>query len=101
MAYPSPMRKPSITAAAPRATGGMGPKSWAVLERAGIRSLDELKAVDAFALYARLKPLTPGMSINFLYGVLAAQEGTHWLTVQRERRTEILLRLDGMWSRSS
>lgn len=73
---------------------GIGPKSLAILKTVGVRTIEQLQAADAFELYARLKPVTPGLSINFLYGLLAAQEGVHWLQVQRLRRTEILLRLD-------
>lgn len=75
---------------------GIGPKSAAILQAAGIHTAEQLRAADAFALYARLKPQTPGMSLNFLYGLLAAQDGVHWLQVKRTRRTEILLRLDAL-----
>lgn len=75
---------------------GLGPKSMSVLNSAGIFGLEQLQASDAFDLYARLKPVTPGLSINFLYALLAAQSGLQWQQVQRERRTEILMRLDDM-----
>jgi DNA transformation protein len=75
---------------------GIGPKSLASLHSIGVTTLEQLQACDAFDLYQRLKLVTPGLSINFLYGLLAAQTGVHWQQVQRERRTEILLRLDDM-----
>lgn len=68
----------------------------AVLNTVGVTTLEQLQARDAFDLYTHLEPVTPGLSINFLYSLLAAQAGVHWQQVQRERRTEILLRLDDM-----
>ena len=40
--------------------------------------------------------MTPGPSIDFLCGLLAAQSGVHWQRVQCGRRTGILLRLHDM-----
>jgi len=53
-----------------------------------------LRARDPYDLYRQLKEIAPGVSLNMLYAIFAAIEGCHWRDVQRERRTEILLRLD-------
>lgn len=74
----------------------LGPKSRAWLGEIGIETPAQLQAADAFQLYARLKARDPGVSLNLLYALLGAQEGRHWREVQRDRRTEILLRLDDM-----
>lgn len=73
---------------------GFGPKSTEALARIGITRLDQLKPLDPYEVYARLKATMPGVSLNFLYGIIAAVEGCHWRDVQRTRRTEILLRLE-------
>jgi DNA transformation protein len=73
---------------------GLGPKSTAALDALGIRTLEQLKQRDLYRVYAKLKARDRAVSLNFLYGMIAAVEGVHWRDVQRERRTEILLRLD-------
>ncbi|MBL0726612.1 TfoX/Sxy family DNA transformation protein [Piscinibacter sp. HJYY11] len=73
---------------------GFGPKSTLALRKIGIESLAQLRERDAYEVYALLKRQIPGTSLNFLYGLLAAQEGVDWREIARSRRTEILLRLD-------
>jgi DNA transformation protein len=75
---------------------GFGPKTTAALAAVGVRSLADLRSRDAYDLYRELKGRDPLVSLNFLYGILAAQEGCDWREVQRHRRTEILLVLDEM-----
>jgi DNA transformation protein len=83
--------------AAPVATlPGLGPKSAAALARLGVHTPEALRGADAVALYLRLKALDPRTSLNMLYGLLAAQEGRPWQAIARERRTELLLRLDAL-----
>jgi DNA transformation protein and related proteins len=75
---------------------GFGPKTTLALASIGIHSIEVLRASDPFEVYARLKAAIPGVSMNFLYGLIAAVEGCDWREVQRTRRTELLLRLDDM-----
>lgn len=75
---------------------GLGPRSLEQLAALGITSAEALRAQDPFALYARLKARWPGASLNLLYALIGAQEDLDWRAVARERRTEILLRLDAM-----
>ncbi len=81
---------------APDATclSGFGPKSTEALAQIDIFSLEQLKAMDPYEIYVRLKKSVPGVSLNFLYAIIAAQEGGGWRDVQRTRRTAILLRLE-------
>lgn len=74
----------------------LGSKSQTWLRQVGITTPAQLRAVDAFTLYARLKTEVPGVSLNLLYALIGAQEGLHWQVVKRERRSDILLRLDDM-----
>jgi DNA transformation protein len=73
---------------------GFGPKSADALRRIGIDSLEELRARDVYDVYRQLKATAPGTSLNFLYALIAAREGSDWREVQKQQRTEILLRLD-------
>jgi len=75
---------------------GLGPRSLAQLAALGISSAAQLRSQDAFAVYARVKAAWPGASLNLLYALIGAQEDLDWRTVARERRTEILLRLDAL-----
>lgn len=74
----------------------LGPQSRGHLAAIGIESVEALQARDAFEVYAALKARWPGASRNLLYALLAVQEGCDWREIARERRTEILLRLDAM-----
>jgi DNA transformation protein len=75
---------------------GLGPKSRAQLAALGVHSLSDLRAQDAIDLYARLKRQWPGASMNLLYALIGAQDDLDWREVARERRTELLLRLDDL-----
>jgi len=75
---------------------GLGPRSREQLAAVGIHTLDELRACDAFEVYARIKARWPGASRNLVYALLGAQQGRDWRAIARERRTEVLLRLDAL-----
>lgn len=75
---------------------GLGPKSREQLAAVGIHTPAELRACDAFEVYARIKARWPGASRNLVYALLGAQQGRDWREVAREQRTDVLLRLDAM-----
>ena len=75
---------------------GLGPKSREQLAAIGIHTPEELRASDAFEVYARVKARWPGASRNLVYALLGAQEARDWRDIARERRTEVLLRLDAL-----
>ncbi|WP_162254400.1 TfoX/Sxy family DNA transformation protein [Pelomonas sp. Root1444] len=75
---------------------GLGPRSREQLAAIGIDTPDRLRSCDAFDAYARIKARWPGASRNLVYALLGAQEGRDWRDIARERRTEVLLRLDAM-----
>ncbi len=75
---------------------GLGPRCEEWLPLVGINTPDELRAADPFALYSRLRKQVPGFSINGLYAMIGAIEDRNWLDIKRERRAEILMRLEDM-----
>jgi len=75
---------------------GLGPKSRDMLAKIGIDSAEQLRAADAFDVYARLHQVIPNVSLNMLYALIGAQEDLPWQQIKTERKTEILLRLDDM-----
>lgn len=72
----------------------LGRRSAEVLARVGVHTPEQLQQADAIDLYIRLRAAWPATSLNMLYALIGAQEGRHWRDVQRERRTELLLKLD-------
>jgi DNA transformation protein len=74
----------------------LGIKTEEMLARVGITTPDQLRKADPFDVYAQLKKSAPGTSLVALYALIGAIDGQHWLEVKRDRRTEILLRLDDM-----
>ncbi len=75
---------------------GLGVKSAAMLSVVGIDTVEQFNQCDPFELYQRLKWKQPSTSLNFLYAIIGAQEGIHWQSIAKTRKTEIMLRLDDM-----
>jgi DNA transformation protein and related proteins len=67
-----------------------------MLRSIGIATPEALFERDPFAVYAELHRMNVTRSLNMLYALIGAVEGKHWQDIARERRTEILLRLDEM-----
>ncbi len=74
----------------------LGARSEEWLPKVGIYTAEQLCTSDPYEVYAKLKATVPGTSLNALYAILGAMEDRHWLEIKRERRTEVLLRLDAM-----
>jgi len=75
---------------------GLGPKSKQMLKQVGVTNVQQFLAYEPFELYRLLKQEVPGVSLNMLYGIIGAQENIPWQEIKNTRRTDILLRLDGM-----
>jgi DNA transformation protein len=91
-----PRAGPPAATAADSGWAGLGPKSRAALGRVGVTTLEQLRAADAVQLYLQVKAQWPAASMNLLYALAGAQESRHWREIARERRTELLLRLDDL-----
>jgi DNA transformation protein and related proteins len=75
---------------------GLGPASVVMLTSVGITSAAQLRKADLYPLYARIKAQHPHTSINLLYAMMGAVDGMDWRDVAKERRTEVLMRLEDM-----
>ena len=75
---------------------GLGPRSRQMLASVGMTSVAQLHCADLFELYAAIKRLHAGASLNLLYALIAAVEGRDWREVARSERTSVVLRLDEM-----
>ena len=72
----------------------LGPKSAAMLEAAGIDSMEKLAALGSVAAYARVRGSNRRVSLNLLWAMEGAITGQSWQTVAREHRASLLLALE-------
>lgn len=72
----------------------LGPKSQAILARAGITSIDQLHQLGSLAAYAQAKRSGAQVSLNLLWALEGALSGQPWQVVAREHRTSLLLALE-------
>lgn len=102
---PPKPKKPSL--AVPRSTSAstkradrladlpnLGPKSMAVLNNAGIKTVSQLRQRGAVAAYVAAKHISPKVSLNLLWALEGAISGTHWQEVARHHRTSLLLAVE-------
>lgn len=75
---------------------GLGPASVKMLASVGVTSAEQLRREDLYLLYQRIKARNPRASINLLYALMGAVDDTDWRSIARERRTEVLMRLDDL-----
>ena len=75
---------------------GLGPESAAQLAQIGILTVEDIMQTDAYEIYARLKKHGSNTSLNMLYAIMGAQENIHWQSIAKNRKMEILMRLDDM-----
>ncbi|MBK8064489.1 MAG: TfoX/Sxy family protein [Betaproteobacteria bacterium] len=73
---------------------GLGPKSQAMLARAGIVTVAQLRRLGSVEAYLRTKRANDGVSLNLLWGLESALSGEPWREVARKHRTTLLLALD-------
>jgi DNA transformation protein len=73
---------------------GLGPKSQAMLARAGITSVAQLRKLGSVAAYVRARRVNPRVSLNLLWALESALTGQPWQEVARDHRTSLLLALD-------
>lgn len=74
---------------------GLGPKSEQDLIEVGIASADDLKRIGPIPAFLKLKAQHPKVSINFLYALVGAVKGEHWLKIARDEKSHLLSQLEG------
>ncbi|MCJ8338091.1 MAG: TfoX/Sxy family protein [Pseudomonadales bacterium] len=75
---------------------GLGPKSEMMLIEVGINTEEELRALGAIRAFIRLKRESSAKpSLNFLYAMVGALEGEHWLNVAKYEKGQLLMELEG------
>jgi len=72
----------------------LGPASLAMLERAGIASLAQLRELGAVRAFAKVRASGSRPSLNLLWALEGALCGLPWQEVARRHRTSLLLALE-------
>ena len=75
---------------------GLGPASVQMLASVGITRAAQLRKANLYQVYAQIKTLNPRTSINLLYAMMGAVDDVDWRDVAKDRRTEVLMRLEDM-----
>ncbi|MES2626294.1 MAG: TfoX/Sxy family DNA transformation protein [Pseudomonadota bacterium] len=73
---------------------GLGPRSTYLLKSIGIHNKEDLFDYGAIHVYMKLKSQYKNISLNFLYGMLAALEDKHWREIAATRREELLMQIE-------
>lgn len=71
-----------------------GPASRAMLARAGITSLAQLRALGSVAAYRRTKAVNAKASLNLLWAIEGLLSGRDWRVVARQDRLRLLNQLE-------
>lgn len=74
---------------------GLGPKSERDLLAVGIETVADLEAFGPIPAFLRLRENNPRVSLNFLYALVGAVKGEHWLTIARQEKSALLNELEG------
>jgi len=75
---------------------GLGPKSELMLMDVGINTEAQLREIGAIRAFIRLqKEGSSKPSLNFLYAMVGALEGEHWLNVAKHEKGQLLMALEG------
>ena len=69
----------------------LGPRSAAMLRKAGIRDIDTLRRLGSVRAYWTVKRKGIKASLNLLYALEGALTKTHWAKLPREERSRLLL----------
>jgi DNA transformation protein len=72
----------------------LGPKSQQMLARAGVTSVERLRAIGSVAAYALVRRTGSNSSLNLLWALEGALTGLPWQAVAKDHRTSLLLALD-------
>lgn len=70
-----------------------GPKSKMMLEKAGIKTVEQLRKLGAVRAYVQVKSAGK-VSLNLLWAIEGALTDTHWQVVAKQERLRLLLELE-------
>jgi DNA transformation protein and related proteins len=77
-----------------REFSGLGPKSEAMLARAGISSFEQLRTIGSVRAFALVRRTGMNPSLNLLWGLESAISGIPWQAIARQNRLPLLMELE-------
>jgi DNA transformation protein and related proteins len=88
------MRKP---VAGEERIRNLGPVSRMWLAAIDVHSLDELRAIGALDAYRLLALRGYSVSLNLLWGMVAALQDVHWMEITPEQKAQLRAELEKPW----
>jgi len=76
----------------------LGPKSEAMLHRAGIGTVEQLRAVGAVRAYVMVKRNSGNASLNLLWALEGALTNRSWREVAKSDRLSLLFQVEDLMS---
>ena len=76
----------------------LGPKSEAMMHRAGIRTEEQLRALGAVRAYVMVKRSSGNASLNLLWALEGALTNRSWREVAKSERLSLLLQVEELMS---
>lgn len=77
-----------------QALRGLGPRSAEMLDRAGIKTIAQLRKLGAVRAYARARMAAPDVSLNLLWALEGALSDRDWREVAETERASLLMALE-------
>ncbi len=69
----------------------IGPKSAAWLRQVGVRTLEDLKALGAMAVFMKVKRAGFRPSLNLLYALAGAEQNRHWTSLSPDEKNALVV----------
>jgi hypothetical protein len=69
----------------------IGPKSAAWLRQVGVRTIEDLKALGAMAVFMKVKRAGFRPSLNLLYALAGAEQNRHWTSLSLEEKNALVV----------
>ncbi|MEZ6094035.1 MAG: TfoX/Sxy family protein [Pirellulaceae bacterium] len=67
----------------------LGPVSEGMLAKAGIRSIEQIRAMGAVTAFRLVKDHSPKASLNLLWAMATGLEGRHWTSLTVEEKAAL------------
>ena len=74
----------------------LGPRSLEMMSKAGIHSLEDLRALGSVEAYLKVRRVWKDASLNLLWAMEGAVSGRQWREVAKHDRLDLLTRLEAV-----
>jgi DNA transformation protein len=74
----------------------LGPVSWKMLERAGFKDIESVRAVGPVRTYLAVKDVEKKASLNLLYALAAGLQGRRWSDLTPHEKGRLIRELEDL-----